>query len=83
MGYADLFVGTVSIVLGATALWSALFSADSLFHLPTAKSLQRRWGEKGARILFAVVGIVLVAMGIAVIAGFSPGWLGIPFLEPS
>lgn len=81
MPWADVFVGSVSIVLGAAALWTTLFNVESLLQLPQPKSMARRWGRGGVRVFFGGLGILLIVAGCAVIAGFAPGWLGLPPLE--
>ena len=81
MPLADVFVGCVSIVLGAAALWTTVFDAESLFKLPQPRSMSRRWGRGGVRVFFGGLGILLIVAGCAVIAGFAPGWLGLPGLE--
>ena len=81
MSLTDVFVGSVSILLGVLAFWTAAFRVETLLQLPQPRSMERRWGRGGVRLFFAVVGVLLVVAGCAVIAGFAPGWLGIPFLE--
>lgn len=81
MQAADIFVGGVSIALGVAAVWVAAVNSDAAFRLATPKLIERIWGRNGIRILFALLGIVFIAVGAAIIAGFAPGWLSVPFLE--
>ena len=77
----DLFVGGVSIGLGLASLWTALLNSEAPFQLAMPKLVERQFGRFGARVVFALLGAALVTAGVAVIAGFAPGWLGIPSLE--
>ena len=81
MEAADIFVGGVSIALGVAAIWAAAANSDAVFRLATPKLVERMWVRSGVRIVFAILGIVLIATGIALMAGFSPGWLSVPYLE--
>ena len=72
MSFADLFVGSVALVLGIGALVAALFNLEAAFQLPTAQAIENRFGRKGARICFAVLGLLLVGLGCLALIGFAP-----------
>ena len=73
---ADIFVGSVALILGAASLSVALFNLEAVFQLPKAEALQKRFGRSGARVCFAVIGLILVALGCVTLAGFAPNASG-------
>jgi len=72
MSYADLFVGAVATGIGVWAIYSALFNYEWSYQLHKARWLEDRVGRSGARVVFALVGIALIAMGAAIAMGFAP-----------
>lgn len=72
MNTADLFVGGVTILLGLAALATALLNWEAGFRLPKAQAMENRFGRRGARAIIAVLGLLLIALGGAIVAGFRP-----------
>lgn len=72
MSIADIFVGSVALVLGIAALVAALFNLEAAFQLPKAQAIENRYGRRGARICFAVLGLLLVGLGCLALVGFAP-----------
>ena len=72
MNWADLFVGSVAILLGITGVAAALFNSDASFQIAKARWIERRGGRRAARSVYAIVGLLLIVLGIAIAAGFGP-----------
>ncbi|MCA9268746.1 MAG: hypothetical protein KDA41_09765 [Planctomycetales bacterium] len=72
MNAADLFVGGVAVGLGLAALLAAVLNIDVGFRLPKAQAIESRWGRRGARICYALLGAALLLLGAAIIAGYAP-----------
>jgi hypothetical protein len=72
MNVLDLFVGSVSIGLGVLALVAALFNWNASYQLDKARWLEDQWGRSTLRWIYALVGLVLVALGVAIAAGIGP-----------
>ena len=72
MSIADIFVGSVALILGTAALIAAMFNLEAVFQLPKAQAIENRFGRKGARICLAVLGLLLVGLGCLVLVGFAP-----------
>ncbi|QDU93395.1 hypothetical protein [Lignipirellula cremea] len=68
----DLFVGAVAIGVGVWALWSAFANLNSAFQLHKAQWLESLVGRMGARLVYAIVGLGLIALGVAIAMGFGP-----------
>ncbi len=71
MIFEDVVVGVVGIALGGSLVAIAVFNWDWYFQLPKARWLETRLGRRGMRVLFAVVGIALIALGGAIAMGFG------------
>ncbi len=72
MSPADIFVGAVAACLGVWAIYSAMFNTEWCYQLRKAQWLESRLGRGGARIVFALLGLALIAMGAAIAMGFAP-----------
>lgn len=70
--HQDIFVGVVAIVIGAAAFLSGVTNWEPSFRLPKARLLEGQFGRRGSRIFYAAIGLVLIALGAAIIAGFAP-----------
>lgn len=68
----DKLVGGIAIVLGALALLTAIFNWDACFQILKIRWLDSRWGRGAARLLYAALGIALIALGCAIAMGFGP-----------
>jgi hypothetical protein len=64
----DMVVAGVAFALGALALASALLNLEWAHRLRKAQWVEARYGRRGARLAFALVGAALVALGVAIIA---------------
>ncbi len=70
LGYEDLFVGTVTIGLGAFLIGCSAAKWQWFYSLRTARWLMRLLGANGARICHALIGLGLIALGLAVASGY-------------
>jgi small neutral amino acid transporter SnatA (MarC family) len=68
---SDIFVGGVGITIGVAFLGAAILNWNWWFQMPKGRWLAQKVGRTGARIVFATAGTALVALGIAIILGFS------------
>jgi len=58
------FLFVIFILMGAFSLVSAVFNFNWYFESEGVMMFVRRFGRKGARIFYAVLGLVLIAGGI-------------------
>jgi hypothetical protein len=72
MNFTDIFIGSAAIALGALIFAAGALNWQAAFHLPKAQSMEARFGRRGARVALAVLGLVLIGTGSAIIAGFAP-----------
>ena len=70
--HEELFVGAVSVALGAFILTSAAVNWAWLYTLRSSRWLEARWGRRGARLFHAMLGLGLIALGVAIALGFGP-----------
>jgi hypothetical protein len=69
MSVDQLFVGAVALILGLLALTAAIHNRDWYFRLPKARWIENRWGRSTARVVYALLGAGLIALGIAIVLG--------------
>jgi len=69
-GYEDLFVGTVSVAIGVLLITCALANWQWCYSLGTARWLQRYLGRGRTRLLHGVLGLGLLALGVAIASGY-------------
>jgi len=72
MTYVDAFVGLVSIGLGAAGLLAAICNWDRCFQIRKARWIEAVAGRSTARMTYGVVGLGLIALGVAIACGFAP-----------
>jgi len=58
------FLFVIFILMGAFSLVAAVFNFNWYFESEGVMMFVRRFGRKGARIFYAVLGVVLIAGGI-------------------
>ena len=68
----DVFVGAVAVGIGLFALLSAAFNWDWSYQLWKARWVESRFGRRGARIFYAILGVVMIALGVAIAVGLGP-----------
>lgn len=72
MTHEQLFVGGTSIALGVLSLAAGASNREVFFQLTKIQWIETRGGRGLARLTYALVGIVLIGLGIAIAAGFGP-----------
>ena len=71
-GGLGMVVGAVSVVLGLTGLVAAIGNWDRYYQLDKVRWLETFWGRRGVRLIYGVVGMLLIALGVAIAMGFGP-----------
>ena len=72
MNHEELFVGTVSIVLGVAGLIAAIGNWDGYYQLDKVRWFEAVAGRRWARVAYAVIGTLLIVLGVAIALGFGP-----------
>ena len=72
MNVQDIFVGSVAIALGGSALLVAITNWGLPYRLRVAHRIERAYGRRTARLFYAGLGIVLLLLGTAIALGFGP-----------
>ncbi len=72
MTLQDFFVGTVAIAVGLFAWLSAVFNWNWSYRLWKARWVESRFGRRGARIFYVILGAVMIALGVAIACGLGP-----------
>jgi hypothetical protein len=72
----DWFVGGVAIAIGLVALVAALRNDQRAFALPKLFWLDQKLGRGRARLVMALIGAALIALGTLIALGYSVRWLG-------
>ncbi|MBB75893.1 MAG: hypothetical protein CMJ75_15405 [Planctomycetaceae bacterium] len=66
-----LFVGGVSILIGALLAGTGAADAVWLFQLRKARWLERQMGHLPARLLITLTGVALIVLGTVIASGFQ------------
>lgn len=69
MNFVDLLVGGVSILLGILAIGAALLNWSSSYTLWVARNIVDRLGRGYARVFYALLGVALIGLGVAIALG--------------
>jgi hypothetical protein len=72
MNGSDLFVGGVAILLGVGGLVAAIAGNDFFFRWKKLQWVDERAGRTIARLVYAIAGIALILIGIAIVQGYRP-----------
>lgn len=72
MNAEEVFVGAVSVLLGLVALIAAVSNNDWCYSLPKVRWLSRHTNRTTSRCIYGVLGLLLIAWGIAICFGFGP-----------
>ncbi len=68
----DLLVGGIATVTGLLSLAVALGNWSWFYQLRLARRIESSWGRGKARMHYAVLGLMLIALGVAIMTGRSP-----------
>ena len=66
----DLFVGVITCLAGLIFLVGAATNNQFLLDLHKTRWVVNLWGRTGARVFVGIVGLGLIALGIAIIRGW-------------
>ena len=69
-GYEDLLVGTLAAMMGVVLVFCAVLNWEWYYSLRTARWLQKMLGRNGARFVHTLLGLSIVAMGVAIALGY-------------
>lgn len=72
MEVQDVFVGAVAIGIGIFALLSGVLNWEWSYRLWKARWVEARFGRRAARAFYVILGLSMIALGIAIAAGFGP-----------
>lgn len=64
MNPADYFIFILFILLGCFSSIAALFNFDWYFQTSAAQTFVRYFGRTGARVFYALLGVLLVVCGL-------------------
>ncbi|NLF72707.1 MAG: hypothetical protein GX575_27040 [Candidatus Anammoximicrobium sp.] len=71
MNRQDFFMGGLALMLALLAIGSAVHNRDAYYRLPKIRWIDERWGRRVARYVYAVAGLVLLALGVLILSGWS------------
>jgi hypothetical protein len=69
MNHEQLFVGAVAIALGIGGLIGAIANWDPYYRLHKVRWIEKVGGRWCARLVYAVLGIGLIVLGVAIAMG--------------
>jgi small neutral amino acid transporter SnatA (MarC family) len=69
-GYEDLFVGSVAAAIGFFLLTAAARNWPQLYSLRSSRWLESHLTRTKVRILHALLGLALMALGLAIAQGY-------------
>lgn len=70
----DLVVGAVACSLGALFLLAGILGREELLRLSRLQRLIAQTGRIAARVISAILGLALIALGIAIATGWRLSW---------
>ena len=71
MNRQDIFMAVLALSLALLAFMAAVQNRDQYYRLPKVRWVDERWGRKSARVVYAIAGMVLAALGVAILCGWS------------
>jgi hypothetical protein len=71
MNRQDLLMASLALMLALLAIGAAVHNRDRYYRLPKIRWIDERWGRRVARVVYAVAGLVLAALGILILSGWS------------
>lgn len=71
MNPQSLLMAAVALLLALLAFVAATGNRDSYYRLPKVRWIDERWGRRPARVWYAVMGLLLAALGVAILSGWS------------
>ena len=71
MNRQDLFMAGLALILALLAIGGAVHNHDRYYRLPKVRWIDERWGRGVVRIVYAVAGLVLLALAILILSGWT------------
>jgi len=71
MNRQDILMAVVALLLACFAFAAAIRNRDQDYRLRKIHWIDQRWGRTAARVVYAVVGLLLTASGVAILCGWS------------
>lgn len=71
MNRQDVFMAGLALVLALLAIGAAVRNRDSYYRLPKVRWIDQRWGRGVARLVYAVMGLILLVLGIVILSGWT------------
>ena len=72
MNPEEIFVGAVAIALGSVGVIAAVGNWEVCYRLDKIRWLESLCGRWCSRALYAVIGSILIALGLAIACGYGP-----------
>ena len=72
MNNEQFLVGGTSILIGLLSVAAGASNLDIFFHATKMKWVEGRGGRTLARAIYAMIGVSLIGLGIAIAMGFAP-----------
>ena len=66
----DLLVGIVAVAIGIGAMLAAASDRQWCYRLRAARWIESRWGRRAARAFYVLMGLAMIALGVAIALGF-------------
>ena len=71
MNRQDLFMAVLALLLAFLAFAAAIHNRDHYYRLPKVRWIDERWGRKTGRAVYADMGLVLLALAVAILCGWT------------
>ena len=71
MNRQDVFMAGLALLLALLAIGAAMHNRDRYYRLPKVRWIDQRWGRGVARVVYAVMGLLLLALGILIMSGWT------------
>ncbi len=71
MNRQDVFMAGLALLLALLAIGAAMHNRDRYYRLPKVRWIDQRWGRGVARVVYAVMGLILLALGILIMSGWT------------
>ena len=72
MTYQDLFVGAVAVSLGVIGLLASIRNWELCYRTWKIEWIEAFGGRMAVRAVYAVLGLGLISLGLAIAGGFAP-----------
>lgn len=70
----DLLVGGLAAIVGLALIAGAIVNGSWLLSLPKFRRLSESIGKAAARVVIALLGIAVIAIGITIASGWRMQW---------